>query len=222
MSAARSITVLALDVGERQALLDWSRGLDWVAWMLSGIRARLGPVHAAALPDATAARADWERFSRDVFLPVLGPTLREAWHAAQEGRTRDLAAVARRLEQALPTGMREFSREAARLLLRETRRAAFQEVLGKHRAAIAGELCPPHLVCVWAATGVLFQLGLANVCAEYLRLEWALRSAHLPGLPEPEGEFGILPLTGGVLRLSGFALGCVLQEEKPLLEKKEG
>ncbi len=202
MSASRSITVLALNESERQALLDWSRGLDWVSWLFGGVRARLGVERAGGLADEPAVRAAWERFAGRVFLPVLGPALRSAWQAAHEGRTRELRQVALELDQQLNAEEREHSQTAARVLLRDTRRAAFQEVLGKHRAAIADERCPPHLVTVWAATGVLFQLGLANVCAEYLRLEWSMRSSRVPGLDEPEGAAGILTLTGEILRQS--------------------
>ncbi len=206
MSASRSITVLALNESEREALLDWSRGLDWVSWLLSGIRARLGPA-ASAAGDEVAVRAAWDRFACELFLPVLGPALREAWQAAQEGRTRRLASLALELDQKLPAAARERSQEAARILLRGTRGAAFQDVLGKHRAAIADGRCPAHLVCVWAATGVLFQLGLANVCAEYLRLEWAMLGSRHPGLPgEPEGACGILALTGRIIQESTEAL----------------
>lgn len=221
MSASRSITVLALNESERQALLDWSRGLDWVSWLLGGIRARLGPERAAGLRDEAAARAAWARFSREVFLPLLGPALREAWQAAQDGRTRDLQEVARELEKNLPPAEREHSRAAARILLRDTRRAAFQEVLGKHRAAIAEDRCPPHLVCVWAAAGALFQLGLANVCAEYLRLEWSLLSGQSPALREPEDDTGILALTAEILR--GSRASFAAESGEPCrLRKKQG
>lgn len=222
MSRNRSITVLALDDDEKRALVDWSRGLDWVAWLLGSIRARLSPERSEGLCDESAVWASWEKFASELFLPVLGPALREAWQAAQEGQTRVLLEVARRLERQLPAVVCEQSHEAAQLLLRDTRRAAFQEVLGKHRAAIEEGRCPPHLVCVWSATGVLFQLGLANVCAEYLRLEWALRCAQVPGLREPEGELGILALTGRLLRQGEGIIGEWTVTGGDRLEKKEG
>ena len=222
MSQNRSITVLAMDDDEKRALVDWSRGLDWVAWLLGGIRARLGPERSQGLVDEVAVFAAWEGFARGLFLPVLGPALREAWQAAQEGRTRGVLEVAHRLERELPGPVGAQSQEAARILLRDTRRASFQEVLGKHRAAIEQGRCAPHLVCVWAATGVLFQLGLANVCAEYLRLEWALRSGQVPALTPPEGDLSILALTGALLRQSDSVIGDGSMRQVALLDKKEG
>ena len=206
-SSGASITILALNQSETQALQDWSRGLDWVRWLLGDVRSRLetlsaglaSPAQAELLPTA------WAHFTRHHFLPLLGPALRDAWQAAHDGKTRRLIQIARALEQQLPPGLAEASHHAAHLLLRSTRGAAFQEVLGKHRAAIADGRCPAHFVCVWACVGSLFQLGLANVCAEYLRLEWSILSRLHPHLPEPEGRDGILTLTRYLLPESPFS-----------------
>lgn len=208
MSELASITILAIDRNEGLALQDWSRGLDWVRWLLGDIRGRLPPLSTA--PAAPSQEADvlsaWHRFSSDLFLPLIGPALRDCWHAALDGRTRDLNRLAADLDRRLPDPCRERSSRAAATLLRGTRHAVFQEVLGKHRAAIADNRCPAHLIPVWAATGVLFQLGLANVCAEYLRLEWAMLSRLCLDLPEVTGDSGIIALTQSIVHTSPRAL----------------
>jgi hypothetical protein len=207
MSGPASITVLAMGRSEEQALLDWSRGLDWVRWMLGDIRSQLVTLSTGgeAPYEAGAVEECWQTFAREVFTPQLGPALRASWQAAQAGQTQRLMALARGLEKELPVAIREASTAAARILLRSTRGAAFQATLGKHRAAIAEERCPAHLVCVWAAVGALFQLGLANVCAEYLRLEWTMLSRHCPDLKEPEGTFSVATLTSGLLAPCAFS-----------------
>lgn len=208
MSSLASITILAIDRDENLALHDWARGLDWVRWILSDIRSHLPPLSTATespLQEADVLRA-WDHFASHLFLPLIGPSLKEAWHAAHSGRTRKLAQVAQDLDKSLPIALRERSSQAADLLLRGTRHAVYQEVLGKHRAAIAEGRCPAHLIPVWAATGVLFQLGFANVCAEYLRLEWSMLSRLCLDLAEPSGTTSIVELTQQLVHTSPHTL----------------
>lgn len=208
MSDRASITILAIDRDENLALHDWARGLDWVRWILSDIRSHLPPLSTA--PDSPTQESDvfqaWEHFATHIFLPLIGPSLRDAWHAAHSGRTRKLSQVASNLDQKLPPTLRQRSTQAAELLLRGTRHAVFQDILGKHRAAISDGRCPSHLIPVWAATGVLFQLGLANVCAEYLRLEWAMLSRLCLDLTEPSGPTSIIELTQQIVHTSPHTL----------------
>jgi len=222
MSARASITILAIDRDEDLALHDWARGLDWVRWILSDIRNRLPPLSTSDLPPKDEARIlqAWDRFATTLFIPLIGPSLKNAWHAAHSGRTRQLSRIAEDLEQHLPPALRERSTLAADLLLRGTRQAAFQEVLGKHRAAIAEGRCPSHLAPVWAATGVLFQLGLANVCAEYLRLEWAMLTRLCPDLPEPSGPVSIIELTRQIVHTSPHLLSLERDAPDPDLLKE--
>ena len=225
MSELASITILALDRDENQALFDWSRGLDWVRWLLSDIRRQLPPVMTdtdGTADEEAALRRRWRRYAREVFLPEAGPALRACWQAAHAGRTRELSRLARGLEQSLPADQRERSTRAAELLLRGTRQAVFQETLGKHRAAVADGRCPAHFAPVWAAVGVLFQLGLANVCAEYLRMEWAILTRHCPELPEPEGADSIVELTRQIMRGSSQTLRMVEAVEEDADQRKEG
>jgi hypothetical protein len=223
MSSGASITILAWNEGENQALLDWSRGLDWVRWLVSGVRSQLPSLMAAppSAPVTGAAILDsWADFSENHFLPHLAPFLRECWHHASAGRTRSLIVQAQLLDHHLQTRAREHSQAAAHLLLRATRGAQYQGLLGKHRAAIADGRCPAHFIPVWAAIADLFQLGLANTCAEYLRLEWAILSRHTQDLEEPAGAHSIIQLTRHVLGSSPFALNA--PPDQPLFNQKEG
>jgi hypothetical protein len=211
MSDLASITILAIDRDENQALFDWSRGLDWVRWLLSDIRSQIPPPtqDPGGLEDAAAVLHHWQAFAREVFLPLIGPALSRCWLAAHHGRTRELSQLALELDQTLPPHLSERSTQAAELLLRGTRHAAFQETLGKHRAAILEGRCPAHFAPVWAATGVLFQLGLANICAEYLRLEWSILTRHCYDLAEPSGADSIVELARQIVHGSGHALRMV-------------
>ena len=228
MSDLASITILAIDRDENQALFDWSRGLDWVRWLLSDIRSQIPPPTQAQaqaqdpgnLEEEGALRHHWQAFAREVFLPLIGPALSRGWLAAHHGRTRELSQLALELDQTLPPHLSERSTQAAELLLLGTRHAAFQETLGKHRAAIQEGRCPAHFAPVWAATGVLFQLGLANICAEYLRLEWSILTRHCYDLAEPSGADSIVELTRQIVHGSGHALRLVEEPTDDDLRKE--
>ena len=63
------------------------------------------------------------------------------------------------------------------MLLKSTKHARYQGVLGRLREAVEQSRCDGHIAIVWAAVGHLFQLSLTNVIAEYLRLEWDMVSS---------------------------------------------
>lgn len=164
-------------------------GLDWVRWLLQGVRARCEQVafHPASLKGATI-HARWERFAVDVFAPLLGPHLTRAWHRAAMRDRAGLVEVDLALEAALPAAARAWSREAGAVLLRSTRGARYQGVLGHYRADVDAGVAPGHFVVIWAAVGQFFQLSLANVLAEYLRLEWEVGAREFANITEPEGD----------------------------------
>jgi len=202
LSANRSITVLAFDSLKWNALRDWSRGLDWVVWMLEPIRHGVdhGPTHPFLPTDSTVLEEHWQEFATGVWSQVIGPALVAAWQAAQQSHTQELMQIAHRLERDLPVIARRHSRHSGRLMLQSTRSARHQAILGKHRAAVADGRCPSHAVTVWAAISSLFQLGLANTCAEYLRMEWQILCRDLPTTMEPSGSLSFASLTTQILQ----------------------
>lgn len=191
----KSVTVLAeAEETPAAALEDWSRGLDWVRWLFSSVRQRLEHLHFTGPEGPLAALASdrerqirlsiaWEAFAVAQLQPLLGPTLHRAWHAAQSGRLEDLLKADRDLTAHLPTERAQASLEAGSILLRSTRGARYQGLLGRYRLAQEEAGTPGHFIIVWPLVAHFFQLGLTNVVAEYLRLEWDMAARH--GLREP-------------------------------------
>ena len=170
-------------------------GLDWVHWLLGSVRARCELLHfhctAASRPSLLA---HWSVFANQDFARLTGPRLIEAWIAASEGWISSLEAVDAALDNSLPESAAARSLHAGAVLMKGTRGARYQGLLGHYRESLDRAGRSPHFVTAWAAVGHFFQLSLANVVAEYLRLEWELGSRHLPGTKEPKGLLSIAHL----------------------------
>jgi hypothetical protein len=179
------LTLLAdADESEVEAVEDWARGLDWVQWLFSSVRQRMTALHfKPSAPERTQAvlRLEWQTFANAALLSIHGPHLVAAWHGAGSAAT--LIDLDRAYGAGLSEEQSESSREAGRLLLKSTRGARYQGALGHLRSAVEAGQTAGHFLTVWAAVAHFFQLGLANVIAEYLRLEWALAVRHLPVSP---------------------------------------
>ena len=184
------VTVLADgDETAAEALEDWSRGLDWVHWLFSSVRQRLPHLHFAPPSltrlhgSATVAQlrlaSAWDAFAETTLVHVLGPAMTAAWQAVQRGDATALMNLDRGLAAQLPGAMVQPSLEAGSLLLRSTRGARYQGMLGRYRSAQEEGSTPGHFIFVWAAVGHFFQLGRTNVIAEYLRLEWDMAARHV-------------------------------------------
>ena len=89
--------------------------------------------------------------------------------------------------------------KAGAVLLKSTKHARYQGVLGRLREAVEQGRCEGHIAIVWAAVGHFFQLSLTNGIAEYLRLEWdmAARDTHVQ-VPYA-GKFSIAGLTSRIM-----------------------
>jgi hypothetical protein len=92
------------------------------------------------------------------------------------------------------------------LLLRSTHRARYQGVLHHYRKSQSDGSAPGNFLIVWAAVGHFFQLSLANVVAEYLRLDWTMAAREFGYANEPEGVHSIAKITSQVMQESGNRL----------------
>ena len=208
-----SITILApADQTGEEALTEWAKGSEWIAWLLKEIPVKLPALSADPPPAGHHALvlSEWDRFIETQFQAVLAPLLSRGWAAAEGGRTKELQALAGQLHSQLPVASCDHSQHAAELLLQTTRSATHQGVLGKHRAAISDNLCPAHLLIIWTLIGSLFHLGLAVICTEFLRLEWRMLARHHLGMEEPVGQHSIAGLTQQFLNghlPQGFSAG---------------
>lgn len=168
--------------GEFEIVEEWARGLDWVHWLLGSVRARTELL--------TMHDGDWETFAEGPFRLHLGPAIETAWLASHRCDLRSLIDTDTSLTEALDHDHARRSMRAGSILLKSTRHARYQGILGHFRDHIAAGDCVGHLATVWAAVGNFFHLSLANVVAEYLRLEWEIGSRETPGRAAP--NFGII------------------------------
>jgi urease accessory protein UreF len=180
------ISVVAeADESRLDALEDWARGLDWVQWLLSGIRQRMDHLHFVSVRSAETRRLhlDWHRFAESSLKGTLAPSFHLAWQAVHQPDLSALFAADEALSKTLSDEESTRSLEAGRLLLKATNRARYQGILGHYRKACETGTTPGHFLILWAAVAHFFQLSLASSIAEYLRLEWALATRHLSATP---------------------------------------
>jgi hypothetical protein len=204
-----SITVLPPphDHGTDHEIIDeWARGLEWVKWLLGSVRARTAVLLVEAGTGAFI-RA-WEHFSLGLFRDAVGPALKSAWGAAQAGDLAGLLAADAALSLQLTDAQAGRSCQAGAVLLKSTRNARYQGVLGRLRETIVQGESPGHIAVVWAATGHFFQLSLTNVIAEYLRLEWDIAVRDKLAAAQPAtGQLSIAGLTSHVLAQAALGNG---------------
>lgn len=168
--------------GEVEIVEEWARGLDWVRWLLGSVRARTEHLSMNG--------GGWQSFTEGLFREKLAPALEAAWSAAHAGDLTALLAADAELGTKLSTTENKCSRDAGSILLKSTHKARYQGVLGHFRDHIAAGSSEGHLAIVWAAVGNFFHLSLANVIAEYLRLEWEIGTRD--DLKRREPNFGLL------------------------------
>lgn len=182
---------------DAQVMEEWSRGLDWVKWLLGSVRARTELLmvddRAMSLPAA------WEEFAEAALREEIGPALKVAWRAAQAGDLDGLVAADAALSARLSEAAAKRSLRAGAVLLRSTKNARYQAVLGRLREAVEQGRCEGHIAIVWAAVGHFFQLSLTNVIAEYLHLEWDIVTRDEPSQAPPAGKLSIAGLTSQIM-----------------------
>jgi hypothetical protein len=177
---------------EVQIIEDWSRGLDWVKWLLGSVRAR---VEVLLVEDV----AEWNDVAENQLREAIGPALKSAWQSAHANDLVGLIAAAARLSDQLPPDACLRSLQAGAVLLKSTKHARYQGVLGRLREAVEQGRCDGHIAIVWAAVGHFFQLSLTNVIAEYLRLEWDMVARDTHAQVPYAGKFSIAGLTSRIM-----------------------
>lgn len=178
---------------DERIIEDWSRGLDWVKWLLGSVRARMEVL--------TVENVEvWNDFAEGPLREAIGPALKSAWQGARANDLAGIIKAATVLSARLPVDARQRSLQAGATLLKSTKHARYQGVLGRLREAVEQGRCEGHIAIVWAAVGHFFQLSLTNVIAEYLRLEWDIATREAPEPAPYAGKFSIAGLTSQVMR----------------------
>lgn len=182
---------------------DLARGLAWVRWLLQSVRARCSAItFNGPRSDPIRIHQAWDQHVATVVEPVIGPLVIEAWRRACAGDWQGLVDADRRLDAALEAPSAGSSAKAGSILLATTRGAKHQGVLGHYRAAAEAGSAPGHFAIAWVAVGHLFQLSLANVLAEQLRIDWQLGSRGDRPHSEPRDGNGITLLTSRLIHRS--------------------
>ncbi len=147
---------------------------------------------------------DWGAFLEQPWKAYIAPCLLEAWRAADAGDLDALLTVDARLGQHLSPEHLSRSLFAGELLLKSTRGAKYQGVLGHLRQRIEEEAREVHLTTVWAAVSVVFQLPVADVVGEYLREEWMTSTGRHAHHADPQGLLSFAATAHRTLRDAGF------------------
>lgn len=177
---------------DEQIIEDWARGLDWVKWLLGSVRARVEVL-------LVEEPAEWDHFAQHLLRDAVGPALKTAWQCARANDLDGLIGAAAQLSSQLTPEARQRSLQAGAVLLKSTKHARYQGVLGRLREAVDQGRCGSHIAIVWAAVGHFFQLSLTNVIAEYLRLEWDMAARDTTALLPYADKSSIAGLTSQVM-----------------------
>lgn len=181
---------------------DMEQGLDWVRWVLQGVRQRGKGVIIPCQTTAAGVADQWRHFVDDLLSPALGPCMLAAVDAALHKDEAVLVTLDADWERELTAEQAERSLQAGALLLEKTAGARFQGVLGSVRHAVAEGHCAGHIGIVWPAVAALFQLTPVTALSEYVRLEWETCTRDLVAVPEPAGQAGFAQIVQRIIRLS--------------------
>ena len=91
---------------DEQIIEDWSRGLDWVKWLLGSVRAR---VEVLLVEDVS----EWNEVAENLLRETVGPALKSAWQSAHANDLAGLMAAAAKLSAQLPPEAKQRSLQAA-------------------------------------------------------------------------------------------------------------
>jgi hypothetical protein len=204
MYSSRVSNPSIVSINGEVSLEEMTQGLDWVRWLLQGVRQRSCGIVLPCLPSAATVSIQWRHFIEDLLSPALGPCMLAAMDAALTSDEAVLLGLDSDWERELTKEQAERSRQAGALLLEKTAGARYQGVLGFVRQSVAEGSCVGHIGIVWPAVAAVFQLSPVTALAEYMRLEWETCTRDLPGVPEPTGDLAISHVVQKMIRLSVF------------------
>lgn len=179
-------------------------GLAWVQWLFQSVRAqRTTLIFQTDAVERVLALVDWQRFTENIFLPVLAPALLRGWRSSQQGDDAALAACDHDLHARLSSAHAERSIAGGAILLDQTRGAKYQAALGRFRVRVEEGTSSGHLAMVWSAVAVLFQIPPLDLLSEYLREEWIVATQHCPHHEVPQGPLSFSGLSHRALHEAG-------------------
>ena len=189
--------------------------LEWAHWMFQGVRARCeGITFKTRGLHRAQVLLDWERHMEETFLPILAPCLLAAWKGAGLGDAQSLGDGNAALNRQLPRGLAMMSLEAGEVLLRDTRGAKYQGVLGSFRDCADAGAVAPHLAMVWAGLSAMFQMPPQDFLSEYLREEWLVGTRDLGPMSPPQGGLSFVGLAQRAMHKSQDLFAVSLEESR--------
>ncbi len=193
-------------------LAEQGRGLDWVHWLMRSLRHKCDGIVLERPETKTALVTDWKEFVNNRFMPLIAPVLVKTFRALAAKNMDEVRAQEGLLESKLKKAEADRSRQAGTILLARTRGARHQGVLGLYRESVKKGESAGHVAIAWPAVAHLFQLSIATMLAEYLRLEWETAAREMDNASAPTGMVSIPRVVEAVL--------STFPEEPQVVKKK--
>ena len=190
-------SIVSVDAGV--SLDEQAHGLDWVHWLLRGVRQQCEGVVLERPATKAQMHTRWRAFVGERFERGVGAVLIEAWHTTARRDGPGLIKLETTWSKMLTPDEAHRSGLAGQLLLQRTHGARYQGVLGHFREDVESGRAEGHIGIVWPALAHLFQLSPVIMLSEYLRLEWETAVRDLEGVAAPFGSSAIVKVAARAL-----------------------
>jgi hypothetical protein len=114
---------------------------------------------------------EWLRWKEGLFTEVFLPRIEEARSASAAGNWQSLADCDRAIDSALPSGVREPSLHAGRVLMAHYAAPKSERLLVRYHGLVGSGSAPGHLAVLCALRGAIFHLSPATILGAYIFLE---------------------------------------------------
>lgn len=148
----RNLTVLAeAQEPEEEAVEDFARGLEWVRWLLAGIRRKNLAIHCRPLRTARAgtAHALWSDFGHQRLPTSLRAHFLQAWQASAKGDLQAVIAADLAFTASLSEDESNRSTQAGAAAASHTPRS-LSGLAGPLPSCLPSRRVPGHFLTVWA------------------------------------------------------------------------